>query len=481
MKTQINLLFLFLIFSFSSFSQVGSYEPLSSKPKSVNRIIGKMEKRLERDLKKIPKKNRKEIKEFYETRFENISNKLYNGHYLFQDSINKYFDQILLNIMDANPKLRSKRDVRLFLSRYYWPNATCLGEGTLVMNIGLLRRLENESQVAFILAHELAHFILNHVNSAVHKRVAKLNSSQARKVIRDMKKGRYNANQQADEFLKDVVFDHRKHSRDHEAEADSLAIILLQGTDYDLEQGLRVLEILDKIDEEKYPNQLNLKEKFSSPDYPFKNRWLLKETGLSMAKSDDFAWNADSLKTHPDCKDRIIKLKRIIPANYESGQLNIQTSLSFESLVRIADFEMVASTYEIGNYGRALYYCLQLLEKYPDNAWLRATVGISFFDIYVAQDNHTLRKFVDLPSKKYKEDYRELMQFIQNLRLKEIANISYFYLRNGKAAFEDNEHYVYALMLTADIIGEKEEVKAYKKRYLSYFPKGQYRKHVREF
>ncbi|MFK8007459.1 MAG: M48 family metallopeptidase [Saprospiraceae bacterium] len=439
-----------------------------------------MQKRFERDIKSLPKKNRKELEDFYQTRFENTRDKLYNGHFLFQDSINQYFDQILLKILAANPKARRTRDVRLFLSRYYWPNASCLGEGTLIMNIGLLRRLENESQVAFILAHELAHLILDHVDTAVHKRVAKLNSSQARKVIRDMKKERYNANQQADEFFKDVVFDHREHSRNHESEADSLAIILLEGTVYDLNQGIRVLEILDEIDKEKYP-EIKLKENFNSPDYPFRSRWMMKETGLSMAKSDDFAWDSDSLKTHPDCQDRIVRLKRIIPANYESGQLNVQTNMAFESLVRIADFEMVASTYEIGNYGRALYYCLQLLEKYPDNAWLRATVGISFFDIYVAQENHELRDYVDLPSKKYKEDYRGLMQFIQNLRLKEIANISYFYMKNNKTSFETDEHYLYGLMLTADINGEKDEVKKYKRRYLADFPKGKYRKHVREF
>ncbi|MGK0366389.1 MAG: Zn-dependent protease with chaperone function [Saprospiraceae bacterium] len=481
MKIKINFLFLFLIFSTFSFAQVESYEPLSSKPKSASRTVLKMQKRFARDIKNLPKKNRRELEDFYETRFENTRAKLLNGHFLFQDSINRYFDQILLNIMDANPKVRRTKDVRFFLSRYYWPNASCLGEGTLIMNIGLLRRLENESQVAFVLAHELAHLILNHVNSTVHKRVAKLNSSQARRVIRDMKKERYNANQQADEFLKDVVFDHRKHSRNHEAEADSLAIILLQNTPYDLNQGIRVLEILDEIDKEKYPDNLKLKEKFNSPEYKFRSRWLMKETGLSMAKSDDFAWDTDSLKTHPDCKDRIVKLKRIIPTNYESGQINIQTDIAFESLVRIADFEMIASTYEFGNYGRALYYCLQLLEKYPDNAWLHATVGISFFDIYVAQEDHTLSRFVDLPSKKYHADYRELMQFIQNIRLKEIANISYFYIKNKEEAFEDNEHYLYALMLTADIIGEKDEVKKYKRRYLSDFPKGRYRKHVREF
>lgn len=481
MKTSISFLFIFFLFSLHGFAQVESYEPLSAKPIAKNRTINRMEKRLERDLKKLPKKNRKELQDFYESRFEGIRNKLLAGHYLFQDSINQYFDQILLNILNANPNVRRTRGVRLFLSRYYWPNASCHGEGTLVMNIGLLRRLENESQVAFIIAHELAHQILDHVNSAVHNRVKKMNSAEAKRVLRDIKKERYNANQKADEFLKGMVFDHRRHSRDHEAEADSLAIVLLENTSYDLKQGIRVLEILDEIDEEKYPFNLKLRERFNSPDYSFKSRWLMKETGLSMAKSDDFAWNADSLKTHPDCQDRIIKLKSVIPFNFKTDQVNIQNEIQFESLTRIADFEMVASTYELGNYGRALFYCLQLLEKYPDNAWLHATVGISFFDIYVAQENHELREYVDLPSKKYNADYRQLMQFIQNLRLKEIANISYFYLKNKEAKYEDDEHFLYALMLTSDIIGEKDEVKKYKRRYLSDFPKGRYRKHVREF
>ena len=410
-----------------------------------------------------------------------MEQKLLHGDFLFQDSINQYLDNILQTIVTANPKIKRKKDVQIFLSRYYWPNATCVGEGSLILNIGLLRRLENESQLAFIIAHELAHYTRNHVNKSIRKRVQKLNSLEAQKVIRDLNKDAYNAHERADDFFKDVVFDHRKHSRLFESEADSLAILMLQNTPYDVREGIRTLEILDNIDKEKYPKDLNLAERFDFESYPFRKRWLEKESGLSIKQVDDFAWDADSLKTHPDCQRRIVNLKRIIPANYSNDKQNIQTSIDFENLVRVADFEIVASAFELGNYGKTIFYALQLLDKYPDNAWLHAIVGICFYDIYVSQENHKLGKYLDLPSNKYKDSYREVLQFIHNLRLKNIANIAYFFIQKNKDAFEEDEYFLYAMILTADLVEDKDEVKFYKKQYLSKYKKGKYVKHVREF
>lgn len=48
--------------------------------------------------------------------------------------------------------------------------------------------------------------------------------------------------------VKGLTFDSRRHSRDHEAQADSMAVELMRHTSYDLHGALTTLALLDSID-----------------------------------------------------------------------------------------------------------------------------------------------------------------------------------------------------------------------------------------
>ncbi len=199
---------------FSCSAQMG-YQPLEDDEKFTESILTKMDKRYEADIKKVKGDFKKEIKEEYKKRYEKLHTKMANGHFHSNPKITGYFDRILNDILEANPVL-AKRDIRLLISRYYWPNASCHGEGTIVLNLGLINRLENESQVAFVLCHELAHDYLNHVNKAIRKQVRKLNSKTTKKKLKKIAKSNYNTYEQAEKLLKSLTFDMRKHSRLHE-------------------------------------------------------------------------------------------------------------------------------------------------------------------------------------------------------------------------------------------------------------------------
>ncbi|RZK51413.1 MAG: hypothetical protein EOO59_15085, partial [Hymenobacter sp.] len=67
-------------------------------------------------------------------------------------------------IKAANPQLPP---VQLVLSRNPVPNAHALGNGTVMLNVGLLAHLENEAQLAFILCHELAHVQARHMDTGL--------------------------------------------------------------------------------------------------------------------------------------------------------------------------------------------------------------------------------------------------------------------------------------------------------------------------
>jgi len=54
------------------------------------------------------------------------------------------------------------KDIRVYLLDYPWFNAFMMPNGTMVIWSGLMLRAETESQLAFVLAHELGHFVRQH-------------------------------------------------------------------------------------------------------------------------------------------------------------------------------------------------------------------------------------------------------------------------------------------------------------------------------
>lgn len=461
-------------------SQVqADYQPLNTKPPARAALLSKLEKRYESDLTKLPKENRSELEDIFKERYTSLTESIEAEQYLFDPEFNPYFQAVLDEIYRANPAIPYK-EIRLFISRDPTPNALCMGEGSILLNIGLIRRLENESQIAFVLCHELAHYALNHVNAAIFRHVTNLNSKKTQQEIRAIARSEYGRTEKAMQLLKGMVFSDRRHSRLHESQADSLALIYLRNTAYDEHEALRALALLDEVDLEKYPQTPDLKKVFDTPGYPFKDSWLQEEStlfgGVNKTKEE---WNADSLKTHPDCKKRIELLEN--QAFTPGKKKFLQPDSAFRRRVDMADFEVVQSGLDGGDYGACLYQALLLLDKYPENAYLHGILGQCLYLVFQAQKNHNLGTHVERPAGDTPAAYRTVLNFIQNLRSRELAKLSWEYLSRDKARFENNESFLYALCCAAAIVENDAEKKTLKKRYLELFPRGKYAADVRTF
>lgn len=78
---------------------------------------------------------------------------------IYGTDLNQYLDRFLLQLLSEEPTL--KQQVKIFLYRSNEPNIYTTSDSIILINIGLLARIQNESELAFILSHELAH-IYNH-------------------------------------------------------------------------------------------------------------------------------------------------------------------------------------------------------------------------------------------------------------------------------------------------------------------------------
>ena len=91
--------------------------------------------------------------------------KVFDGAFIKDDSLENYVGNVLNNIVEYNTLQSYPRRALILSSPHV--NAVCYGQGIYAVTISLLSRIENENQLAFILAHELAHDELGHIRSRI--------------------------------------------------------------------------------------------------------------------------------------------------------------------------------------------------------------------------------------------------------------------------------------------------------------------------
>lgn len=348
---------------------------------------------------------------------------------IIDSDASSYLTSLVAEILKANPQLNAS-ELRILFSKAWWANASSMGEGTILFNIGLFHRLENESQVAFVICHELAHYYLNHGNSSILTYVNTVYSDEFQKKLKNIQKTDYRQNQLLEDLARNITFRSRRHSREFEQAADSMAIELMKNTNYDLKEALSCLALLDSADRDKFNYTLQLENRFNFSAFPFKVSWI-QSNSISFAGSKDENLSLkDSLKTHPDCKARIEILRNSVLKYNKAGSRQFLVSKDqFQFFKQQFDCEILEYCFENNEVSRCLYYALEMLNHFPDTTYLHATIGRCLNEIYIKQKAHELGRIVDLPGPDFNEEYNKLLHLIQNTRLSEIASLSYYYLQ----------------------------------------------------
>lgn len=470
---------IFFLFGMRCFGQGNEpYIPLLTKGTRLDSMLAALKAAQSKRMAGIDAKKQKLLHDAMSERYEGLEKKFEDAHLFSDPRIDPYLSAVLKEIYRGNPELPSA-DIRLLLARYPWPNATSHGEGTILLNAGLVAHLENESQLAFVICHEIAHYVLDHVESAIRKRIAVLESDETKEELKKISKTEYGARAKAIELLKEISYDATRHSRLREAQADSMALSLLLNTKYDAREALSCLGILDHIDEED-STRLRFRQLLDSKEFPFNDAWLRIQQSSFGGATIEKTLNEDSLKTHPDCGLRISLLVPRLENYIGQGKtLNLQGKQAFDQLAHACTFEMGRSYYHLGNLSRALYWSILLLQQHPDEAYLQGILGMCLTRIHNEQKNHALGKYVDMPDREQDPQYAIVTSFIQNLRLSDWARLGYTFLK-PKADNATDEYLLYACWMTCKIMADASGQASAKERYLKNFPKGEFAKELSE-
>ncbi|OFY35546.1 MAG: hypothetical protein A2W91_09070 [Bacteroidetes bacterium GWF2_38_335] len=290
----------------------------------------------------------------------NIDRLLKSGKIVFEHPMCTYINKIADYLLENEPELRKKLSFYVLKSSFV--NAFSTHQGIIFISLGLIAQVENEAQLAFVIAHEIAHYKKKHViSSYVDKQVIVHSSNDIRN----------------SSFL-DKLHLYFNYSKENESEADSIGFneIFIKSA-YDFSQVNKVFDVLLysylPFDEIKFNTDL-----FETKQISFPEEYLLKELS-EIAAVEDYD---DSESTHPNIKKRRASMYNQVNSMKETrGEKFIVSEDDFNKFRKIARFELPHIYINERKFSRALYTSYLLLRNDPQNAYLKNCIGTSLYGL----------------------------------------------------------------------------------------------------
>ncbi len=372
----------------------------------------------------------------------NLRQLFLTGNIYYNDECSRYVGGVVDKISKA---ANIKMPFRVFVSRFHQPNATAWNDGTIIVNIGLLALLENEDQLAFVLAHEMAHVIREHpYQQYVHKQ--RLRDVQRRAV------------------------DNRKssisYSVKNEYEADRIAIDFLKNSTYNLEEAANVFDILIYKDV-NYNDELPVNLSSSR----------VKLTASNSCKKGDYSTLMEGYNTLEDetSKSLIQRKERFLQyynRNFTTERKTEKSTSDFRSIKKISQFELVQNTFRSSDYIRSICYALRLLIEHPNNEFLREKLSENLYYVaYYHKEQEIEDVFFDA-GRIVDPDLAGVYCLLNQYAVSGMQNIIEGYVSDQYNEYRDNDGILITLAKLTELYKGKSSSIQYYKKYIELFPNG---------
>ena len=112
------------------------------------------------DKKRLKRKEKKTQKDFYLNSNFLVDDLLRSGQVLFETEYSSYLKSITEVVLKNKPEV--VKNLKIYLLKSHAVNAFATQDGSIFVTIGLLTKVENEAQLAYILSHEVIHVTHKH-------------------------------------------------------------------------------------------------------------------------------------------------------------------------------------------------------------------------------------------------------------------------------------------------------------------------------
>ena len=402
----------------------------------------------------LPHAQRDYVRIAFEERKEFLNSLLSNGQLMFNTDLDKEVHQVYSKIEAANPQV--KNIAKVFVLTNSSVNAVNLGGGTILVCTGLLERLQNDDQLAFVLCHELAHQYKDHVNKQLMKNAEIVTDKKLNDSIQHILKDQYQVATKLTNFIIPGLTKRMQYSREKELQADSLGCVFYKKAGFDVNELINCLSMLDHADEEFLNQQLNFKAYFKNDSITFHDDWLGEEYTSSLGK---FNLGKDTLiallKTHPDIPQRISAIKKQLGADSATIKSNSPKN-TFTDISIVASINDAEQQYNNHNYSRAFYIAYQLQLSHPELTYPRYLISCILGELSLYRKNHMAGKYLELQDEEDSKTYSATLNFLWALETKDFASLSYWLIRPSKPDFT-NEFQMKALLYSSLAMGKQQE------------------------
>jgi len=349
--------------------QAQAIDPLLSEGVIPERICGlAIEKVVANNMKNKPRVERKALGNFEMGSTYFLDYVLKRGGIVFGTSYNRYLDSVMDFVLQDYPELSDK--VSIYILRSSDVNAYMLKDGVVLITMGLLSHLENEAQLAFVFAHEVAHWMREHGWNFYLEGFKVLVNAQ--------KSNTFNYD--------DLLNERFRYSRTQEFEADSVGFARFYShRSYDPAQAAQLMNLL-KFAQHPYAN-IRFNPDFLFPGiFPESMDSLLSlpyERVIPEEKS------ADSLSTHPALADRITRINALAMGGDSlsenlSGEKFILSESSFMAMRNAMRRELGVLYLKSNLFDHAIYHSFLLALDDPDSEISQFTLSYALYHIAIS-------------------------------------------------------------------------------------------------
>lgn len=350
-----SIIYLLSIISLTSLGQVdfNHYKSLKCHGELPSIFITSLESQVEKEEDKIIKGGDRYAEERRKKKFAlsasySLRQMILNGKILFGDQLTNYVNDIAKNIL-VNFDFNRKSEIEFFVVKSPYVNAFTTNGGKIFVSTALISQLETEAQLAFILAHEIAHFEKGHV----------LKGYLFNKKVEGSSPSRYSTE---NSLLKKSAY-----SQEKEIDADTRGLEIFLKSKYNQSSILGVFDILQfshlPIDEIKF-NPSSYENKY----FKIPKEYLIDTTNAIVPLEND------EKSTHPSAEIRSAEISKLLKKTKSKKNSHFLLGKKrFLENRNLARFELSQILLDKRMYQALLYNNYVLSKEFPNSYFIDYT------------------------------------------------------------------------------------------------------------
>ncbi|MDR1592693.1 MAG: M48 family metallopeptidase [Prevotellaceae bacterium] len=324
-----------------------------------------------------------------------------NGRLIYGGELNRYIENVADNLLKDSPEIRQR--LSFYIVKSPATNAMISKKGIVLINTGLLAQLTNESELAFIIGHEIAHFTESKNNS--RKKPVSLSTYLA----------------------------YHQNSREDELEADRISLErYIQQSIYSITALTNVFDVFryGHLPFDEIPFD---KSEVETDFYHFPENYFLQNVKPIRSRAD----YVDTLSTHPNLQRRQQKLDQFVEYHKDNGNEFVQAKEDFLKIKKLARFETVNYYLTVHDYGNAISNISVLRKKYENSEFLEVANAAAYYGFH----KHKLNGDAEGTFENYRTiegEKQQVCYFLGKISRKEANVLAVRKLINALNTFPDN-------------------------------------------